>query len=190
MKVPLAPMSDALQTKSIAKTDTRVKSAVRRHLPLVWRVLRRAGLQTIDADDAAQDVFWVFAQRAAEVPEVAERSFLVSTALRVASQRRGSKWFRSVTDSFDTEQLPAQTKSPDKALELHRRFEILDEVLEHMDAKEREVFILAALEEMTKAEIATVLAIPEGTVASRLQRAKASFEVAVHRLHTLKGRLL
>ena len=190
LQVPLAPISKTLRTKSMANTDTRVANVVRRYLPLVWRVLRRAGLRTIDADDASQDVFWVFAQRAAEVDEAAERSFLVSTALRVASERRRSKWFRSVTEALDPEQLPLQTESPDKALELRRRFEILDEALEQMDVKEREVLVLAAFEEMTKPEIAAVLCIPEGTVASRLHRAKASFEVAVHRLHTIKGRLL
>jgi RNA polymerase sigma-70 factor (ECF subfamily) len=174
----------------MANTDTRVKNAVHRYLPLVWRVLRRAGLRPADADDGAQDVFWVLAQRVKDVPEVAERSFLVATAMRVASERRRSKWNRSVTEPLEPERLPHSSSSPDMSLELQRRMELLDEVLGCIDAKEREVFILAAIEEMTKSEIATALNIPEGTVASRLQRARASFEAAVRRLHNLKGRLL
>ncbi len=174
----------------MARSDTRVERAVRQHLAMVWRVLRRAGLRPVDADDATQDVFWVFAQRVQDVPEVAERSFLVATALRAASERRQSKWYRSVAEPLQTEQLPLQSPTPEHSLELRRRLQLLDEVLEQIDAKEREVFILSALEEMSKSEIASALNIPEGTVASRLQRAKASFEAAARRLHQLHGRLL
>ena len=61
---------------------------MQRHLELVWRMLRRMGLSPPDADEAAQDVFWVLARRLDDVPVRAEKSFLVSTALRVASDRR------------------------------------------------------------------------------------------------------
>ena len=132
----------------------------------------------------------MLAQRLKDVPEPAERSFLVATALRVASERRRSKWYRSVTETLDADQLPQSAVSPEISLELQRRLKLLDEVLRCMDEKEREVFILAVIEEMTKPEIAAALHIPEGTVASRLQRAKPSFEAAALRLHKLKGRLL
>jgi RNA polymerase sigma-70 factor (ECF subfamily) len=44
-----------------------------------------------------------------------------------------------------------------------------------MDLDLRTVFILYEVEEMTMAEIATVLQIPPGTVASRLRRAREDF---------------
>ena len=40
----------------------------------------------------------------------------------------------------------------------------------------RAVFVLYELEQMTMAEIAESLALPPGTVASRLRRARSSFE--------------
>ncbi len=187
------PVSDRrLPARAITKpgSNSRVEGAVRRHLSLVWRILRRAGLRACDADDGAQDVFWVFAQRLEQVPTVAERAFLVATALRVASERRRSKWYRSPAESLDSERLPVLVTAPDQALERSRRIEMLDEALALLDAKEREVFILSDLEELSKTEVAMALRIPEGTVASRLQRARQSFHAAVERLQAEKGKLL
>ena len=178
------------QLNSMAKSEARIDRAVRRHLPLVWRVLRRSGLRQSDADDAAQDVFWVLSQRITEVPEIAERSFLVATALRVSSERRRTRWYRSVTEPLDADVLTMPDSCPENQIEAHRRLQLLDEVLEQIDSREREVFILAVVEEMTKSEIAAALEIPEGTVASRLHRAKATFASTARKLHTLKGRLL
>ena len=179
-----------LQISSMAKSEARIDKAVRRHLPLVWRVLRRSGLRPGDADDAAQDVFWILSQRITEVPEIAERSFLVATALRVSSERRRTRWYRSVTEPLDANALTMPDSCPENQIEIHRRLQLLDEVLEQIDSKEREVFVLAVVEEMTKSEIAAALDIPEGTVASRLQRAKATFASTARKLHTFKGRLL
>ena len=67
---------------------------------------------------------------------------------------------------------------------------MLDAALRCLEAKERDVFVLAELEELTKAEVALALRIPEGTVASRLQRARESFHAAVARLQAEKGKLL
>jgi RNA polymerase sigma-70 factor, ECF subfamily len=175
-------------TRAIA--SARVEVAVRRHLPLVWRLLRRAGLRASDADDGAQDVFWVFAQRLDKVPAVAERAFLVATTLRIASERRRSKWYRSPVEPLDSEQLPILATAPDQAIEKSRRIEMLDEALAMLDGREREVFILSELEELSKTEVALALRIPEGTVASRLQRARQSFHAAVERLQAEKGKLL
>jgi RNA polymerase sigma-70 factor (ECF subfamily) len=46
----------------------------------------------------------------------------------------------------------------------------------------RTVFVLYEFEELSMAEIATVLAIPSGTVASRLRRARGQFKQRVQAL--------
>lgn len=51
----------------------------------------------------------------------------------------------------------------------------------------REVFVLYELEELTMVEIAATLAIPSGTVASRLRRARERFRAEVASLHEPKG---
>jgi len=164
--------------------DARLRGVVANHLALVWRVLRRTGLGAADAEDASQDVFWVLAQRFDDVPERAQRSFLISTALRVASDRKHSKWHRSVSAGLDVEARVSEAPLPDEALDLRRAGALLDEALATLEEFERSVFVLAELEQMTRAEVAEVLGIPEGTVASRLKRARESLEVAVRRLRS------
>jgi RNA polymerase sigma-70 factor (ECF subfamily) len=46
------------------------------------------------------------------------------------------------------------------------------------------VFVLFDLEELTTTEVASVLRVPKGTVASRLRRAREVFREAVSRLIT------
>ena len=167
---------------AMPRADARLRRVVDEHVGLVWRVLRRAGLSPADAEDASQDVFWVLAQRIEDVPERAQRSFLVSTALRVASDRRRSKWNRSVSGGLDAEARVSDAALPDEALDLRRAGAMLDEALETLEASERAVFILADLEQMTRAEVAQALRIPEGTVASRLRQARTAFEASVRRL--------
>lgn len=162
--------------------DVRLRAAVKNHLSLVWRVLRRTGLGPADAEDASQDVFWVLAQRFDDVPERAQRSFLVSTALRVASDRKQSKWHRAVSTGLDVDLRLSDAPLPDEALDLRRASALLDEALATLEEVERAVFILAELEQMTRSEVAEALGLPEGTVASRLKRARESLEIAVRKL--------
>jgi RNA polymerase sigma-70 factor (ECF subfamily) len=53
---------------------------------------------------------------------------------------------------------------------------VLAEILDGMPLELRTVFILFELEQMTKTEISNVVGIPEGTVVSRLRRAREVFE--------------
>lgn len=158
--------------------DTRVRAAVARYLGLVWRVLRRAGMSPADADDGSQDVFWVLARRHRDVPERSERAFLVSTALRVASDRRRSKWHRSSWSTLDESMEGAEVR-PDEQADARRQLARLDEALQTLNDAERQVFVLMDVEEFSKSEAADALGIPEGTVASRLRRARLALNEAL-----------
>lgn len=151
------------------------------HLAVVWRVLRRSGLPERDADEAAQDVFWVLHRRLQDVPVKAERSFLISTALRIAADRRRSLAVRP--------EAPLQYEVPtggipqDELVALRHARSLLDEALDALTEEQRTVFVLVEMEEMTGPQAADVLAIPPGTVASRLRAARQAFDSAVRRLH-------
>jgi len=156
--------------------DARVRAAIDAHYESLWRFLRRMGVEESQVEDAAQQVLLVFAQRGEEIAPPVVRAFLFGTALRVASDfRRKSNRAVSVVDlgtlgehahpAPDAEQQAAQS-------ELRR---LLDRVLDELPPELRTVFVLAELEELTMAEIARVLCIPAGTVASRLRRAREIF---------------
>jgi RNA polymerase sigma-70 factor (ECF subfamily) len=162
------------------RSDPRLREALDRYLSLVWRVLRRSGLGSADAEDASQDAFWVFAQRMDSVPVQAERAFLVSTALRIASTCHRSKWHRSVI-AIEGEVGASDAPLPDEVLEQRRAAELLDVALAALDDDDRAVFILTDLEQMSRSEVALALELPEGTVASRLRRVRATVFAAVRR---------
>jgi len=163
--------------------EAEMREAVGQHLELVWRVLRRGGLSAVDAEDASQDVFWILAQRLKAVPERARRAFLVSTALRVAADRRRSKWNRSVDTGLELDERACPSLAADQQLDLRRAAQLLDRALAMLAESDREIYILAELEQLSRSEVAEALTLPKGTVASRLRRARDAFEAAVRRLH-------
>jgi RNA polymerase sigma-70 factor (ECF subfamily) len=66
---------------------------------------------------------------------------------------------------------------------------VLDGILDAMPMDLRTVFTLFELEAMTMVEIAQVLSIPAGTVASRLRRGREIFHAEAKRLRERAGRL-
>jgi len=152
---------------------------VANHHRLVWRSLRRFGVSESDADDASQQVFLVAHRRLADIAPRSERSFLLQTALRVASDFRRSRERRREEDGQDLPALADTAASAEELLDRRRARAILDRVLAAMPMDLRTVFVLFEIEELTMAEIATVIEIPAGTVASRLRRARELFRQAV-----------
>jgi len=150
------------------------------HLRLVWRVLRRSGLAEPDADEAVQDAFWILERRFDDVPVRAEKSFLISTALRLAADRRRSAASRPEVELEGDP--PAQSLPPDELVALRRARRLLDVALDSLSAEQRAVFVLVEMEELTGPEVAEALAIPAGTVASRLRAARLAFDAAIRRL--------
>lgn len=153
----------------------------------VWRALRRLGVSPMDMDDCAQQVFWVASRKLAAIAEGSEQAFLVGTAVRVASDhRRARERRREALDDGAIERAHPGPQ-PDELAEQKRLREILDDVLAAMPIDERAVFVMFELEELSMQEIAAVLEIPTGTVASRLRRAREEFERRVSRLNLRGG---
>ncbi|RYZ02034.1 MAG: sigma-70 family RNA polymerase sigma factor [Myxococcales bacterium] len=173
----------ASRERCVPAADAGLRRTVADHLQLVWRVLRRSGLTPADAEDAAQDVFWILAQRLDDVPERARRAFLVSTALRVAADRRRSKWHRVVDVGLDGDERASLARGADECIDLQRAAELLDRALSTLEPQDRAIYIMAELEQLSRTEVAAALSISKGTVASRLRRAREAFEAALRRLH-------
>jgi RNA polymerase sigma-70 factor, ECF subfamily len=165
-------------TASAPTAEQRVAELVRQHYDFVWRSLRRLGVRDGDADDAAQHVFLIAARKLDMIRSGCESSYLYQTALRVASDYRRSK--RRRTESEFLDQIdgvdPADTcPSMDELVDMRRARAKLDAVLDGMPMDLRAVFVLHELEQSTMADIAELLEVPAGTVASRLRRARKLF---------------
>jgi len=169
----------------------RIRHLVDTHFDFVWRSLRRMGLSDADSDDAAQEVYAVASRRLTDIRPGRERAFLFGTALRVASQhRRRSPSRREHLDDRAEAYVDPQP-GPEQLLERRRAREQLDELLDELPLEQRAVFVLYELEQLSAPEIAELLELPLGTVASRLRRGRAGFEASVQRLRArlqFKGR--
>jgi RNA polymerase sigma-70 factor (ECF subfamily) len=170
-----------LVNQKMATDSARLTRVAQEHLDFVWRCLRRFGVPAADADDAAQQVFLVAADKLSEVPVERERAFLFATAARIAANaRRSIRRRQSAYDSLS--QAPEEpSASQDELSDQLRARALLDQVMSDMPEDLREVFVLFEIEEISIQDIATTLEIPIGTVGSRLRRARQAFQQAVVR---------
>jgi RNA polymerase sigma-70 factor, ECF subfamily len=147
------------------------------HRELVWRMLRRRRLTSEAAADATQETFMVAAARLADIRLGCERAFLVRTALRVAHTlaRKTHRW-----QLDDMDQRSQEDEAP--KLEL-ADVQLFDLVLSRVRPEHVEVLVLHEIEGFSSPEIAELLQIPLGSVASRLRRGREQFRAGLERLH-------
>jgi RNA polymerase sigma-70 factor (ECF subfamily) len=157
-------------------SDARLRAMVDTYFETVWRSLRRLGVPEAGADDGVQQVFLIASRRLDEIEVGGERRYLLGIALRVASEtRRAIHRRREVPlDAVvaDLSLRGARPHRPDEMLEHKRLLALLAAWLDEMPDKVRDAFVLFELEELSASEVAQVLGVPVGTVASRVRRAR------------------
>lgn len=151
----------------------------------VWRGVRRLGVANADAEDAALQVFEIASRKLEAIRPGSERAFLFQAALRVASDYRRASRRRHESD-FTSSTVMAEAADPtplsDELVEMRRARVRLDLILDTMPLEHRTVFILHELDQTAMSEIATMIGVPAGTVASRLRRARQIFREGIERL--------
>ena len=155
----------------------RLEQMFNAHHATVWRVLRRRGLKAEAAEDATQETFLLAAQRLNDIRPESERAFLIGTALRVA-HTLGRKTVRWQLD----EDMDLRFSAVRDTSETRAEAQLCDLVLSKVDPDLVEVFVLYEIEGLTSPEIAGLLDIPGGSVASRLRRAREQFRLAARRV--------
>jgi len=146
-------------------------SLVRRHGPMVLGVCRRVLRDSHAADDAFQTTFLVLAKRADTVrPPDRLAPWLYGVAFRTALKARGRAFRRQqVEHDYATE---TATRTLPTASEAHDLLPALDEQLNALPEKYRTPLVLCGVQGLNKTEAAERLGLPEGTVSSRLARAR------------------
>lgn len=153
----------------------RIERLVRENLESLWRLARRWGLTSADADDVAQRTLMIANQRLDEIVEGHERAFLFKTTLFLASKVHRTRRRKPETHIEDVDEVMDPELDPEELLEQYRARARLDAILSEMPEPLRAVFVLFELEDLSQLEIAETLGIPQGTVASRLRRARELF---------------
>jgi RNA polymerase sigma-70 factor (ECF subfamily) len=154
----------------------RLARVLRDQYDFVWRSLRRLGVPASDAEDVAQETFMTLSRRLSDVKTGSERAFLYRTAVNHASHVHRSRARRRETSEAELDEAPASGRTPEDLLAGARARALCHELLDELNLDQRAVFVLFELEEMTMAEIAEMLELPMGTVASRLRRGREAFK--------------
>jgi RNA polymerase sigma-70 factor (ECF subfamily) len=175
------------QTGSAVTEQERFAALVTHHLDFVWRTVRRLGVPASDADDAAQQVFVIAHQKLAEIRGGSERAFLIAVATRVASRMRRTIQRREMAQQQLADNPDPQVPFAEFGVGRVEARELLDRVLDTMSPEIRIVFVLFELEDLSVDNIAEVLELPRGTVATRLRRARQVFAEASERLQAQRS---
>jgi len=170
--------------------SARLRSMVENHFETVWRTLQRLGVPEASLEDSAQEVFLVASRRLDEITRGDDRGYLLEVALRIASQARrslskGSRELLVDGLALDPTALGTTLHAPDEALEQKRALALLAAVLDKMSKELRDAFILFEFGELSAPEVASVLEVPVGTVASRVRRAREQLRRALSKRATL-----
>ena len=147
--------------------DVRMSAEIPRLRAYVARLL---GVRTSspDAEDALQEVLaraWRY--RASFEEQRALGPWLRSTALRVVLDRRAARDRAPRAIEFDPAEVPARA-----SVDAQSQREQVESMLVPLSPIEREVLLRFHQREESVAEIASLLALPEGTVKSHLSRAR------------------
>ena len=150
-----------------AACDDRISALVIRQARFVFRVAYSVLRNAHDAEDVVQETFLRVHRARKWESMVDERAFLARTAWRIAVDRLP----KARLDILDFD-VPSGRQDPEQAViqadwnaTIHRLIDALPEEL-------RQQLALSTVEELDSHEIAQVMGIPEGTVRTRLMRAR------------------
>jgi RNA polymerase sigma factor (sigma-70 family) len=161
---------ELLERFTSQREEAAFTALVRRHAALVLGVCRRVLHHAQDTEDAFQAVFCVLARKAGAIRRrSAVAGWLYAVAYRIACRARAARGRRPVTQS-NFPDLPA---APESSEWVWRELQpILDQEVNRLPDKYRQLFVLCYLEGKTNEQAAAQLGCPVGTVRSRLARAR------------------
>jgi RNA polymerase sigma factor (sigma-70 family) len=161
---------ELLEAFTLRHDEGAFTALVRRYSPLVMSVCRRALGHQQDAEDAFQATFLVLARKASSI----RRQGALASWLHGVSQRIALDVRRSLVRQREREQHGARAEAAPGTEDLSWREvqALLDEEVQALPDVYRQVFVLCGLQGLSKPEAAQQLRLKEGTVASRLARAR------------------
>ena len=163
------PWSDAELLAGVSRADgSAFREIVRLHGSYLFGIARTLTGSASEAEDVVQETF-VALLSAKFRNEASLKTFLVSILVRQAAlmRRKRRGWLRLVAKAADR----GPNASPDQQQAIDAKLD-LGRLLEKLSPEHREVLVMRELQGMSYDEMAEVLAVPRGTVESRLHRAR------------------
>jgi RNA polymerase sigma factor (sigma-70 family) len=168
-RLDLDPTTDGLLLErfAIGQDEAAFAALVERHADLVWGVCRRVARDNHAAEDAFQATWLVLARKAASLRNgAALPGWLHRVAFRLTLAARAKLVARTLPDTA------APTAGPEEEATRSETLAALDEEVGRLPEKYRLPVLLCYFQGRSLADAAAELGVPEGTVASRLARAR------------------
>lgn len=162
----------ALQRDQTMERDEMFAALVDRHGRLMFRVAYSLLRNEQDAEDAVQEALLKLYRGEAWRAMEDERGFLARTVWRVGLDRLPR---RDIDDVAGLE-LASGGDSPEQSAMAGDERLRLRWLIDRLPESLRQVLVLSAVEEMTSREVGLAMGIPEGTVRTRLMRAKVELK--------------
>ena len=164
-----APERSTLTTNE----EAEFTALVQRQSRFVFRVAYAVLLNAHDAEDTVQEIFLKLYKNGAWREAKNEQAFLARVAWRVAlDRRRAAKPAGLVADPESMIDLPAPHPGPEQNLIQANQHAVIHAMIDALPEELRLPLVLSTAEELNSREIGAILRIPEGTVRTRLQRAR------------------
>lgn len=152
--------------------EDALEAAVREHARLLYRVAYSVLRNHHDAEDATQEAFVKVLRYGQKLTRVRDpRTWLARIAWRVAIDRR-KKRPELALDDVSVCELPSSLIAADQMAINSEITALLERLIVALPRQLRDAVLLATVEEMSPADMAEVLEIPESAVRSRLFRAR------------------
>ena len=177
MEIPNSAVDELARTERarVRAEEETLAALVSEYAGTLYRVSFSVLRNAADAEDAVQEAFLRVLKHRAKLDEVRDRRvWLIRIVWNIVLDRKRRAKTRPETDDVAelARVLPAEGLSAeDRAAAAQHHAQVL-KCVETLPAKEREVLMLSAFEELTSVEIAQVLGITESSVRSRLFRAR------------------
>lgn len=157
--------------------EAEFTALVQRHSRFVFRVAYAVLLNSHDAEDAVQETFLKLYRNGGWQHVDNEQAFLARVGWRVAvDRRRSARPAASIAESepaFDlVSTLASPQPGPEQTLVDANQHAVIHAMIDALPEELRLPLVLSASDELNSREIASILRIPEGTVRTRLQRAR------------------
>jgi RNA polymerase sigma-70 factor, ECF subfamily len=149
-----------------------------KQFPVVYRLAIRMGVSERESADICQEVFLRVHRGLSRFRGDAQlASWIYTIALREINRvQRAGALRRALTAFIGRSEPDENARSPEQACQQAEAVRELAAVLDHLKPKQRAVFVLFELEELSLDEIAAVVGAGLETVKSRLRHARAEFE--------------
>jgi RNA polymerase sigma-70 factor (ECF subfamily) len=184
MKVGEVRCSELSLNPETPEGPTDSETLFRRHARFVASFLYRLGVRGADLDDAVQEVFLSAHRKGGyKAGAASPTTFLARLALEanLSRRRRQHRWDTARHDEAALAALGTVPSDPSRELARKQAAMRLQAALDAMDPPHRAVFILFELEGESCEAIAAGLAVPVGTVYSRLHAARRAFRASAAR---------